>query len=647
VIWLLVLALAAPALAAPPAEDVDLYRKWCARCHGDAGDGKGPAAAALAFNGAAPRDFTAGRFKLGTVKEGGTPTDADLARVIAGGIPGTSMPWFSDLLSTGEIARLVGVVRSFAKTPRPAGTPIDLGDEPADDEASRARGKTLFADLGCPACHGPEGHGDGASASQLRAADGSPLRPADLTRPWTFKGGSAARDVTMRLVAGIGGTPMPSYLDAASTAQLWDVAHFVGSLARAPSLRDAAVAAARAEPGAGVPLAQRGEYLAKSGTCFLCHAQMRPDGGYVPDGFGAGGMRVDLATMGTVFTRNVTSDPDSGIGRWSGADLGRALRDGRAPNGRVLSPLDMPWTVLAKLTDRDVEALHAYLTAMPPVKNVVPPPQAASLADGVLRKLAALVTGAELSAAYAPGNAGHAPAESEAVPPSTNPRTELWLVAALVVLAVVVPRRVRWITVALGVGIVSLYAWPGLRWMPPSLVKAAPPFEALGRAFALPPIRRPPPAVTGDGEDTRVLLARGRYVATVGTCTLCHTAGPSVTRLWAPFPEMGGGMRVQWNVFGTVWSRNLTPDPATGLGEWSDAEIVRAMTSGLSRDGRTMHWQAMPWDHFSRLSPEDLVALVAYLRRIPAVHSMVPSPAPPAADDPAALTFFFGYERRP
>ena len=645
-IWLLVLVLAAPVFAAPPAEDTALYRQWCARCHGEAGDGKGPAAAALAFNGAPPRDFTAGRFKLGTVKAGGAPSDADLARVIEHGIPGTSMPWFSDLLTADEIARLTGVVRSFATNPRPAGTPLDLGDEPPDDGASRTRGKALFVELGCPACHGAEGHGDGSSAPQLRATDGSHIAPADLTRPWTFKGGGTVRDVTMRLVAGIGGTPMPSYLDAASTAQLWDVAHFVASIARAPSLRQAAVAAARAEPGADAPLAKRGEYLAKSGTCFLCHAQMRPDGGYVPDAFGAGGMRVDLATMGTVYTRTVTGDADTGIGRWTAADLARALRDGRTPNGRALSPLDMPWTVLAGLTDRDVDALHAYLTAMPPAKNFVPPPEAATLGDGVVGKFAALVAGTELSAAYAPGNAGRAPADGEAVVPATNARAELWLVAVFAVFALFVRRRGRPLVVALGLAVVGLYAWPGLRWMPPSLVKAEAPFGAIGRAFALPPVRRPPPPVAADDEETRVLAERGRYVATAATCTLCHTAGPSVTRLWAPFPELGGGMRVRWNVFGTVWSRNLTPDPTAGLGSWSDAEITRAITSGLARGGRTMHWQAMPWDHFSRLSPEDLVALVTYLRRVPALRSDVPPPIPPAADDPAALTFYFGYDGR-
>ena len=639
----LVLVLATGALAAPAPEDAALYQRWCARCHGEDGDGKGPAAAALAFNGAPPRDFTAGRFKLATVASGMAPSDADLARVIAGGIPGTSMPYFADLLSSDEITRLAAVVRSFAKTPRPPGTPIDLGPEPADDGESRRRGGGLYPELGCPTCHGTAGHGDGPSASQLRASDGSRIVPADLTRPWTFKGGAAARDVTMRLVAGIGGTPMPSYLDAASKSQLWDVAHFVASLARAPSLREAAVLAARAEPGTDVPAARRGEYLATSGTCFLCHAQMAADGGYVPESFGAGGMRVELARLGIVYTRNITSDADTGIGRWSVPDFRRALRDGRTPNGRALSPLDMPWTVLAELTDRDVEALHAFLTTLPPARNLVPPPEAASIADGVVAKLAALITGAQLSATYLPGNAGRTPADGEPIAPVANPRVDLWLVLALVVLVVIVPRRSRLALAMFAVVIVTIYTWPPLRWMPPALVKTEPPFESLGRAFALPPVRRPPAPRPAADDDTRGLAERGRYVAVAGTCSLCHTAGPSVTRLWSPFPEMGGGMRVNWKVFGTVYSRNLTPDRETGLGDWSDAEIMRAITGGIARDGRTMHWQAMPWDHFSHLAPEDLVALVAYLRQLPPVHSEVPATLPPGAMDAAGDAFSFGY----
>jgi mono/diheme cytochrome c family protein len=643
VIALLVLALATPAFAAAPAsEDVARYRHWCARCHGERGDGKGPAAVALAFNGNPPCDFTAGRFKLTSVPSGSAPTDDDLAHTIATGIPGTSMPYFADLLSRDQILGLVGVVRSFATNVRPAGVPIDLGAEPGADGESRARGAALFVELGCPTCHGQAGHGDGPSAPSLRASDGSRIVPADLTRPWTFKGGPSARDVTMRLTAGIGGTPMPSYLDAASKAQLWDVAHFVTSLACAPTLRAAAVAAAREEPGAGMPPIRRGEYLAKSGTCFLCHAQTQPDASYVEGSFGAGGMRVEITHLGTVYSRNLTPDPDTGLGRWSADDLRRALRDGRTPAGRVLAVVDMPWTILAALTDGDIDALHAFLGSLPPVKNLVPPPRPATIADGVVGKLGALVTGADVAGVYYPGNAGHAPAEGETIAPAKSPRAGVWLMLALGALVVVARRRRLEVLVA-AVVVAGVYGWPFLDWMPPGLVKAEGAYTALGHAFNLPPVRRPLAPVAAADDETRALAERGRYVATAGTCSLCHTAGPSISRLWAPFPEMGGGMRVNWSVFGTTYSRNLTPDRGTGLGAWSDAEIVRAITSGVARDGRIMHWQAMPWDHFSHLAAEDLLALVTYLRQLPPARSEVPSPVPPAPGDAAGNSFGFGY----
>ncbi len=277
------------------------------------------------------------------------------------------------------------------------------------------------------------------------------------------------------------------------------------------------------------------------------------------------------------------------------------------------------------------------------MKNLVPPPRAASLADGVVGKLGAILGGAEIAATYYPGNAGHTPDAGEAMAPVANPHVALWLALSLAVVVALAPARRRLVVLVAAVAIVGLYTWPPLDWMPPALVKAEGPFAALGRAFNLPPVRHPPPPVAAADDDTRALAERGRYVATAGTCSLCHTAGPSITRLWAPFPEMGGGMRVDWSVFGTTYSRNLTPDVATGLGAWSDAEIVRAITSGITRDGRIMHWQAMPWDHFSHLAPEDLVALVAYLRQLPAVHSEIPPPVPPGPGDAAGDSFGFGY----
>jgi hypothetical protein len=106
---------------------------------------------------------------------------------------------------------------------------------------------------------------------------------------------------------------------------------------------------------------------------------------------------------------------------------------------------------------------------------------------------------------------------------------------------------------------------------------------------------------------------------------------------------MGGGLRVNWRVFGTTYSRNLTTDAETGLGAWSKAEIRRAITAGIAKDGRQMHWQAMPWDHFSNLTPEDLESLVVYLKHLAPVWSRVPAPEPPGPGDREGDTFFFGY----
>src|SRR5262249_56379175 len=127
------------------------------------------------------------------------------------------------------------------------------------------------------------------------AGGGEGCRPAVPAAGRPCKGGGGPADVTMRLAAGLGGTPMPGYLDAAATADLWDVANFVASIARAPSLASAAAALARLPPGDGQSPRARGEYLVKSGTCFLCHAQMNPDGSYVENAFGPGGRRAPIA----------------------------------------------------------------------------------------------------------------------------------------------------------------------------------------------------------------------------------------------------------------------------------------------------------------------------------------------------------------
>ncbi|MEA2626967.1 MAG: hypothetical protein QOD06_3012, partial [Candidatus Binatota bacterium] len=555
------------------ADGATLYGRWCARCHGERGDGRGPAAPSLALNGIRPRDFTRGLFKLKSTPAGAAPTDDDLRRVIRDGLPGSPMPYFRDLLAGEEIDQLIATVRDFAARPPPIAAPLDLGSEIADAPEVRVRGQALYLALGCSDCHGFDGRGTARPRAEFRNDDGSLARPADLGRPWTFKGRASARDIVTRIATGIAGTPMPSYLGAVPLEEFWAVAHYVRSLAIAPSLEEAAIARAKEPAGGGTPLERRGEYLVKSGTCFLCHVQMNPDGSYAEGSFGAGGMRIEIATLGTVYSRNLTPDVETGLGSWSLEDFRGALRDGRSRNGRRLNPLDMPWTILAHLEERDVEAIYTYLRTLPPVRNLVPPPAPAGISGALFEKVGLLVSGAPIRGGFFPGNAAIT-AGAHATPDVENPSDDVVVLAVclLLTLACLLRRGRTLLALPIVVAVGVVYTWPPLRLLPASLVRGDSPAAS---ALALPPLRRPPEPVSGDDPNERALAERGRYLATIGTCPLCHTAGPSVTRPWAAYPEMGGGMKIEWKVFGTVYSRNLTPDRETGIGEWNDDELRR------------------------------------------------------------------------
>jgi hypothetical protein len=90
-------------------------------------------------------------------------------------------------------------------------------------------------------------------------------------------------------------------------------------------------------------------------------------------------------------------------------------------------------------------------------------------------------------------------------------------------------------------------------------------------------------------------------------------------------------MEGRWRVYGKAVSSNLTPHDTDGIGRTNDAELFRALRSGLGRDGRLIHWQAMPWDISANWSLE-----------LPPVAGKIPAPRPPQPDDPPADSFFFG-----
>jgi mono/diheme cytochrome c family protein len=139
------------------------------------------------------------------------------------------------------------------------------------------------------------------------------------------------------------------------------------------------------------------------------------------------------------------------------------------------------------------------------------------------------------------------------------------------------------------------------------------------------PVRREAFALADRGFtelDLQDKTRRGAYLATIGHCLECHTPVEKgelqfESALGAggrPFlPSFVKGLPAAWQ--GSV-SRNVTAHPERGLGGWSDAEIKRAITQGVGRDGRRMQ-EPMPYAWYAGLRADDLDAIVAYLRTLP------------------------------
>lgn len=129
-------------------------------------------------------------------------------------------------------------------------------------------------------------------------------------------------------------------------------------------------------------------------------------------------------------------------------------------------------------------------------------------------------------------------------------------------------------------------------------------------------------------------LKRGEYLVTIMSCTDCHTPGN-----FGPSPDMEhklGGASVGFLLpgLGYFYGPNLTPHEETGLGKWSEAEIVTALREGVRPDGRVLA-PIMPWTAFASLTDEDAFAIAAYLKSLPAYEHAVPGPQGPDAAPPA------------
>jgi mono/diheme cytochrome c family protein len=237
-------------------------------------------------------------------------------------------------------------------------------------------------------------------------------------------------------------------------------------------------------------------------ACGNCHIP-RDDKGQLQRAKGlSGGFLLDVAEF-KAFPANITPDPDTGIGKWTDAQLATAIRTGVRPDKSLIGP-PMPFEFYRGISDDDVAAIIAYLRAQPAVKNVVP------------------------RSTY-----------RIALPPSYGP--------------------------------------------PVGKVKA--------------------PAAPDK-------LKYGQYLVTIGHCMDCHTPRDEKGQLVRA--HLGAGGQVIEGPWGKTVSSNLTP---TGLKDWTDAQIAKAIREGLDRSGQ--HYRPpMAYEFYNHINDADIGAIVGYLRTL-------------------------------
>jgi mono/diheme cytochrome c family protein len=266
-----------------------------------------------------------------------------------------------------------------------------------------------------------------------------------------------------------------------------------------------AAAAVAASNAVAETLHERGKYLVETiAGCGNCHTPVGPKGPIMARRYSGGPPLVTKEYK--AFATNITPDKETGIGKWTDAQLIRAIREGVRPDGSIIRP-PMPFGLYRKLSDRDVTAIVAYLRRVKPIK-------------------------------------------------ATSPKSE--------------------------------YKIP------------------LPKSYG-PPVGSVPEVPRTDK------VAYGAYLAgPVGHCIECHT--PMVKRHF-DFSRTGAGGLEFPGPWGVSVARNITPHKDDGIGAWSDAEIKRAITKGISKDGSKL-LPPMPYHLYAGVKPADLDAIVAYLRTL-------------------------------
>ena len=165
------------------------------------------------------------------------------------------------------------------------------------------------------------------------------------------------------------------------------------------------------------------------------------------------------------------------------------------------------------------------------------------------------------------------------------------------------------------------------------------------------------PATNADAQSADDKLARGKYLVTIAGCNDCHTPWkmgdkgpePDMSRMLSGHPESvalppaprlpegpwvmtAAATNTAWSgPWGTSFTANLTPDPETGLGKWTQRNFTETIRTGRHMGRGRAILPPMPWPMYRNFTDADLEAIFGYLQTIPAIVNRVPEPLPPAA----------------
>jgi len=270
----------------------------------------------------------------------------------------------------------------------------------------------------------------------------------------------------------------------------------------------------------------RGKYLVEGpAACFHCHTDhdfSNPEYPIIQAKKGAGWV-MPIPELNNIASRNITPDPETGIGSWTDDEVARAIREGVRKDGTALFPV-MPYPAFASMDDEDVKSIVVYLRTIPAVKNIVP-----------TRQL------------------------------------------------------------------------PG-------------PLEYIVKTIPK-PLMTPQPSHAASTP-----VERGKYLVTIATCGICHTATDAQG---LPLPGMGFGGGGSFDDPGTktkVFSLNITQDPS-GIAHYDESLFIQTLRTGQVTSRLVNH--IMPFEFLRNMTDEDLRDIFAFIKSVPPVKHRISNTDPP------------------